>query len=86
MLHLRNELLSYVPKKILRDRPLFFITGLPFLGLADNCFPKSDAFQTIFFITFCNENNFFTAIFKERYRLFYRSYLKKKSLLVHAYT
>ena len=41
-----------------RDRPLFFMGGLPFLGLADNFF-KSNAFQKIFFITFCNENNFY---------------------------
>ena len=27
----------------------FFIGGLPFLGVADNFFPKSNAFQTIFF-------------------------------------
>ena len=60
-----------------RDRLLFFIGGgLPFLGLADNFF-KSNAFQKIFFITFCNENNFFMIIFKKHYRLFYRSYLKK---------
>ena len=32
--------------------------GVPFLGLADNFFLKNNAFQTIFFITFCNENNF----------------------------
>ena len=59
---------------------------LPYLGLADNCFLKSNAFQTIFFITFCNENNFFMTIFLKCYRLFYRSYLKKKTLLVQAYT
>ena len=77
-----------LPQKILkiRDRPLFFIGGLRFLGLADNLFLKSNAFQTIFFITFCNENNFFTTIFKKRYRHFFRSYLKKKTLLMHAYT
>ena len=40
----------------------FSIGGLPFLGLADNFFPKSNVFQTIF-ITFCNENNFFMTIF-----------------------
>ena len=33
--------------------------GLPFLGLPDNFFQKSNAFQTIFFITFCDENNFY---------------------------
>ena len=31
--------------------------GEPFLGLAGKFF-KSNAFQTIFFNTFCNENNF----------------------------
>ena len=70
----------------IRDGPLFFYRGgLTFLGLADNLFLKSNAFQTIFFITFCNENNFFTTIFKKRYRHFFRSYLEK-TLLVHAYT
>ena len=49
---------------------IIFIGGLPFLGLPDNFFPKSNAFQTIFFITFCNEINFFTTIFKKCYRLF----------------
>ena len=49
---------------ILRDGPLFFYREggggggvLPFLGLADNFFLKNNAFQTIFLITFCNENN-----------------------------
>ena len=63
-----------------RDGPLFFYWGeggLPFLGLADNFFLKSNVFQTIFFITFCNENNFFMTIFKKRYKLFCRSYLEK---------
>ena len=46
----------------------------------------SNAFHTIFFITFFSENNFFTTILKKRYRLFYGSYLKKKTLLAHAYT
>ena len=37
----------------------YFLLGrLPFLGLAENFFPKNNSFQTIFFITFCNENNF----------------------------
>ena len=36
--------------KHLRDGPLFFIGGggLPFLGLADNFFVKTNEFQTIF--------------------------------------
>ena len=71
---------------LVRDDHYFFIGGLPFLGLADNFFQKSNAFQTIFFITFCNEDNFLMTIFKKRYRLFHRSYLEKKTLLVHAYT
>ena len=45
-----------------RDGPLFFIGGLPFLGLADNFFLKNNAFQTIFFITFCNKTTLFTTI------------------------
>ena len=32
--------------------------GLPFFGLADNFVLKHIVFQTILFITFCNENNF----------------------------
>ena len=48
-----------------KGRTIIFFTGRsPFLGLADNFFPKNNAFQTIFFITFCNENNFFTTILK----------------------
>ena len=43
-------------------------------------------FKQFFFITFCDENNFFTTIFKNVTGFFYRSYLKKKTLLVHAYT
>ena len=72
----------------LRDIPLFFHWGggVTIFGTCRQFFLKSNAFQTIFFITFCNENNFLTTIFKKRYRLFYRSYLKKKTLLVHAYT
>ena len=37
---------------------------LPFLGLANNFFLKSNAFQTIFFITFCDENNFLQPFLK----------------------
>ena len=33
-------------------------------------FFKSNAFQTIFFITFCNGNNFFTTIFKNATGIF----------------
>ena len=62
MIHKQNSL---------RDGPLFFYWGgLPFLGLAYNFFLKSNAFQTIFFITFCNENNFLQPFFKKCYRLF----------------
>ena len=31
-----------------KDGPLFFIGGLPFLGLTDNFVIKNNAFQTIF--------------------------------------
>ena len=70
----------------IRDRPLLFYQGGYHFYDLQTIFLKSNAFQTIFFITFCNENNFFTTIFKKRYRLFYRSCLKNKTLLVHAYT
>ena len=49
---------------------IFFIEGITIFGTCRQFFLKSNAFQTIFFITFCNENNFFTTIFKKRYRLF----------------
>ena len=42
----------------------FLSGGLPFLGLADNFFLKSNEFQTIFFITFCYENNFLRPFLK----------------------
>ena len=48
----------------------FFIRGLPFLGLADNFFQRVMHFKQFFFITICNENNFFTTILKKCYRLF----------------
>ena len=70
---------------LLRDGPLFFIRGVTIFGTCRQFFVKSNAFQTIIFITFCNEHKFITTIFKNRYRLFYRSYLKK-TLLVNAYT
>ena len=47
-----------------KGRIIVFYSGgerLPFLGLADNFFLKNNAFQTTFFITFCNENNFLRA-------------------------
>ena len=56
----------------------FLLGGLPFLGLADNFFLKSNAFQTIFFNTFCNENNFLRPFLKTL-QAFYRSYLKNTS-------
>ena len=61
---------------------IFLSGGLPFLGLADNFF-KSNLFQTIFFITFCNENNFLRSFLKN-ITGFFMSYLKK-ALPVHAY-
>ena len=57
----------------------FFYRGVTIFGTCRQFFLKSNVFQTIFFITFCNENNFFTTIFKKHHRLFYRSYLKKKN-------
>ena len=57
-------LLDTISTRELGTNHFFFIGGLPFLGLADNFFLKSNVFQTIFFITFCNENNFFTTILK----------------------
>ena len=38
--------------------------GVPFLGLADNFLLQNDAFRTIFSLTFCNKNKFFTTILK----------------------
>ena len=64
----------------------FLLGGVTIFGTCRQFFLESNAFQTIFFITFCNENNFLNTIFKKRYRFLYRSYLKKKTLLVHAYT
>ena len=67
-------------KIIVRDGPLFFIGGeeggVSFLGLGDNFFLKSSVFQTIFFITFCNGNNFLQLFFKNVTGSFYSSYLK----------
>ena len=37
----------------------FFIRGLPFLGLADNFFLKSNAFQTIFSLHFVMKTTFY---------------------------
>ena len=59
--------------------------GLPFLGLADNFFLKSNAFQTIFFITFCNENNFFTTILKNVTSFFMDLISKKCFLCMHTH-
>ena len=56
-----------IQSKVVRDGPLFFIGGggvLPLFGLADNSFLKNNAFQTIFFITFRNENNFLRPFLK----------------------
>ena len=38
--------------------------GVTIFGTCRQFFIKSNAFQTIFFITFCNENNFFATILK----------------------
>ena len=63
----------------IRDRSLFLIGGgVTIFGTCRQIF-KSNVFQTIFFITFYNENNFFTTIFKKMLQAFYRSYLKNKN-------
>ena len=51
------------PEEHFRDGPLFFIRGGYHFGTCRQFFIKSNAFQTIFFITFCSENNFLTIIF-----------------------
>ena len=51
----------------------FFIGGgggLPFLGVADNFFPKSNAFQTIFSLHFVMKTIFLT-IFKKTLQAFF---------------
>ena len=50
--------------QVFEGQTIILIIGgvLPFLGLAD--ISKKYAFQTIFFITFCNENNFFATVLK----------------------
>ena len=85
-LHLFDEIAGAVVSLKSKGRTIIFLSGrVTIFGTCRQFFSKSNVFQTIFFITFCNENNLFTTIFKKRYRLFYRSYLKK-ALLVHAYT
>ena len=42
----------------------FFNEGVTIFGTCRQFFLKNNAFQTIFFITFCYENNFFTTILK----------------------
>ena len=42
----------------------FFIGGLPFLGLADNFFLKSNAFQNIFLLHFVMETIFLQPLLK----------------------
>ena len=74
----------YQLKRLIKGQTIIFLSGLPFLGLADNFF-KSNAFQTIFFITFCNENNFVTTIFKKCYRLFIDLISKKHFLCMHTH-
>ena len=51
-------------RREVRDGPLFFIKGVTIFGTCRQFFLKSNAFQTIILITFCNENTFFTTIFK----------------------
>ena len=69
----------------LRDRPLVFYRGVTISGTCRQLFFKSNAFQTIFFITFCNEKNFLRSFLKNITGFFVKSYLKK-ALPVHAYT
>ena len=58
-----------------RDGPLFFIRGLPILGLADNFFYRIMRFKQFFSLYFVMKTIFYDR-FKNCYRLFYRSYLK----------
>ena len=39
--------------------------GVTISGTCRQFFSKNNAFQTIFVITFCKENNFFTTILKD---------------------
>ena len=49
----------------LRDGPLFYYWGGgTIFGTCRQIFLKSNAFQTIFFITFCNGNNFLQPFLK----------------------
>ena len=65
-----------------RDGPLFFFWGgVTIFGTCRQFFLKSNALQTIFFVTFCSENIFFMTLFRKCYRLFYRSYLGEKHFL-----
>ena len=42
----------------------YLLSGVKIFGTCRQFFPKSNAFQTIFFITFCNENNFLQPFLK----------------------
>ena len=55
---------KFVVKKTLRDGPLLFYRGGYHFWDLQTIFLKSNAFQTIFFITFCNGNNFLQPFFK----------------------
>ena len=70
---------------ILKGRTIIFLSGggggVTIFGTCRQFFQRVMRFKQFLFITFCDENNFFTTIFKKRYRLFYRSYLKKKHYL-----
>ena len=80
-----TNILNSVGKISLRDGPLFFIGGLPFLGLADNFFQRVMRFKQFFSLHFVMKTIFLQPFLK-MLQAFYRSYLKKKTLLVHAYT
>ena len=47
-----------------KGQTIIFLSGDYHFWDLQTIFLKSNTFQTISFITFCNENNFFTTIFK----------------------
>ena len=82
ILELFTEVLSHNPMlqivgliQLGTDHYFFIGGGFTIFGTCRQFFLKTNAFQTIFFITFCDENNFYEHFIKH-YRLFYRSYLK----------
>ena len=47
-----------------KGQTIIFYWGVTIFGTCRQFFLKSNAFQTIFFITFCNENNFLQPFLK----------------------